>query len=458
MLFEIPLLPQLSGRRTFRRGVHPPEGKHWSAEKPVEVLPAPKSILLPLHQHTGAPATPVVKPRTELAVGTLVGRIPEGKLSANVHSSVAGKAQAVTAVTLPNGRRSLAVPVAVAGETEEDLWGELFGGEWPLEVPPEWTPDQIVETVREAGIVGLGGAAFPTHVKLQPPPSKPISTVLLNGSECEPFLTADYRLMVEAPRAVVAGLRLAMRAVQAERGVVAIEDNKPRAVEAVRAAAANLPDVEVVVCQTKYPMGGERQLIPAVFGKEVPTGGLPLDTGVLVMNVATAAAVAAAVYRNRPLTHRIVSVSGPGIHEPKNLLVPIGTPLSVLLEHCGGLKDEACRVIAGGPMMGFSVVDLNSPVTKATGGLTVLTREEVDRAEQTVCVRCGRCVDVCPLGLAPTKIAHAAKVGDLETAKRWDLLACMECGCCAYECPARIPLVQYIRAGKAAARRLAPTR
>ncbi|MCG3179452.1 MAG: Electron transport complex subunit RnfC [Phycisphaerae bacterium] len=454
------LLVRFSDRKTFARGIHPPGNKALSAGGAIEVLPTPANVVIPLHQHTGTPCEAAVKPRAALNIGDVVGR-SKAAVSADVHASIAGSASAVTAVTLPNGRRSLAVPIKAGAPKAEPgaepapaplegraLFDDLFGGDWSLPAtPPE--PAAILEAIKSAGLVGQGGAAFPTHIKLTPNPAKPVSAVLLNGCECEPFLTADHRLMIEAPEPIAAGLRLAMRACGASRGVIAIEDNKPDAVDAMRRAAAACPDIDVAVCQTKYPMGGERQLIVAVLGKEVPTGGLPLDVGVVVVNVATSAAIARAVLRGRPLTHRVVTVTGRGIVRPANVLAPIGVAISELLKHCGGLTTDARRVVAGGPMMGFTLADVEAPVTKGTSGITVLTAAEVESAEQTTCVRCGRCVDACPLHLVPTKIAQASKFGDWELARRYDIMACCECGCCAYVCPARVPLAQHIRAGKA---------
>jgi electron transport complex protein RnfC len=488
----------LHKRASFSRGVHPSDRKLLSRDRPIEILPTPAEVLIPLQQHAGAPAQVVVKPRQDVAIGDLIGDAGQSAISANVHASIVGKVQALTATVLPNGRSSVAVPIkpgpkpkaapapagagsavaaepADAGKTpaspsetagadaatngdaaaaEGNLLQTLYGDAWDLAKLGYHSPDDIVAAVRRAGIVGLGGAAFPTHVKLARNPRKPISAVLLNGCECEPYLTSDYRLMVEFAPACLTGLCLAMRAAGAARGVVAIEDNKPEAIDALSRAIARLGGdlrVQLVVCQTKYPMGAERQLIPAVFGVEVPTGGYPLDVGIVVMNVGTAAAVAGAVLRGHNMTHRVVSVTGGGVREPKNLLAPIGTRFSVLLDYCGGLTEDARRVVAGGPMMGFTVTDLAIPLTKGTGGITVLSEAEIAEAPETTCIRCGRCVDVCPLGLAPTAIAHAAMHGDLALAQRYDMMACCECGCCAYVCPAHIPLAQYIRAGKSEA-------
>ncbi|OPX23091.1 MAG: electron transport complex subunit RsxC [Planctomycetales bacterium 4484_123] len=440
----------IPGTGRFARGLHPDDKKSISAGAGIEVLPTPKSVLIPLLQHIGAPCEPAVKPRAEVRLGQAVGEA-KAFVSAPVHASIDGKTAAATVTTLPNGRHVAAIPITAAEEQSlsgQALWEDIYGGQWPTDGLGSFDPEQIVTAVRSAGLVGMGGAAFPTHVKLTPNEKRPVDTLVVNGCECEPYLTADHRLMLEAPAPIITGALLAARAAGAERIIVAIEDNKPDAAEAMAAAAEGTP-VQVAIVQTRYPMGGERQLIPAVLGREVPTGGLPLDVGVVVVNVATAAAIARAVIRGKPLTHRVVSVTGEGINQPKNLLVPLGASYAELVAFCGGLADSAGRVIAGGPMMGFALAELDVPVTKGTSGVVVLTEEQLRRAEQTACLRCGRCVDVCPAGLVPTKIALAARHQDWETARRYYLTACFECGCCAYVCPANIPLVQLIRTGKA---------
>jgi len=444
-------LEDLPGTGQFARGIHPPERKEISAAAPVEILPPPKRVLIPLLQHTGAPCNPLVKPREEVALGQMLGR-SDAFISAPVHASVNGKTTTFSVATLPNGRHVKAIPIRADGEqlTGEALWEDTYGGQWSIGEIERFSPEQITDAIREAGIVGMGGAAFPTHVKLTPNENKPVDTLLVNGCECEPYLTSDDRLMRQAPGPIIAGARLAARAAKADRIVITIESNKPEAIASLRRAAEG-SDIGVVAVRTKYPMGGERQVVPAVLDREVPTGGLPLDVGVVVVNVATAAAVARAVLRSKPLTHRIVSVTGSGVVSPKNVLVPIGASYAELLEFCGGLTDEAGRIIAGGPMMGFalSMDNLAAPVTKGTSGVTVLTVEESRQVDETQCIRCGRCVDVCPLNLVPTKIALAARNEDWDLARRYYITACCECGCCAYVCPAGIPLTQLIRMGKA---------
>ncbi len=439
----------LPGRGTFAHGVHPPQRKELSADAPIEIVPAPARVVLPLQQHVGGPCTPVVKPRQEVAFGEMIGR-GEAFVSAALHAPVGGVVQKPAVVTLPNGRHLQAIVIRTEGEQPggQELWDRLFGGRWPGKAYQSMVPEKINEAIHNAGIVGLGGAAFPTHVKITPVGEKPIDTLVVNGCECEPYLTTDYRVMVEAPEAVVAGALLAGRAVGVRRTFIGIEDNKLEAVDALRRLAAGA-GIRIAVLRTKYPQGSEKHLIKAVLDREVPLGGLPADIGVAITNVATMTAVARAVMRGIPLTHRVISVTGGGIVEPKNLLVPIGMAMGEIIEICGGLRKTAARIIAGGPMMGFAFTDPQTPVTKGTSGITVLTHEEVRRVEQSVCVRCGRCVDVCPMNLVPTRLAMASRASDLGLARRYNIMACFECGSCAYICPAGLLLVQHIRTGKA---------
>jgi len=443
------MIANITTSATFPGGVHPPEEKHLAKEAAIEVLPTPDQVRIPLLQHLGAPCEATVKTRTQVALGDMVGDA-DAFVCAPVHASVAGKTTRASVATLPNGRHVRVVPIKAAEEQRlsgDALLEDIFGGSWPNGGLDQYEPQEIVDAARRGGLVGLGGAGFPTHVKLRRNEQKPIHWLLINGCECEPYLTADYRLMLEAPAPIITGALLAQRAIRAQEVMVCVEDNKPQAVDALRSATQGT-GIEVRILKTKYPQGGEKQLLVAALGKEVPTGGLPLDVGALVMNVGTAASLARAVVHQKPLTHRIVTVSGMGIRQPKNLLVPIGTSYRELIDYCGGLTDDAVRVVAGGPMMGFTLGNLDVPVTKGTSGITVLSRDEIRRSEETNCVRCGRCVDVCPLRLVPSRIAMALRAGNLELAERHHVTACMECGCCAYTCPASIPLVQLIRTGK----------
>jgi len=438
----------IPGKGSFPRGVHPPEGKLFSENAAVEIPPCPAKVAIPLLQHTGSPAESLVKIRQEVTLGEPIGKAT-GFISASVHATVTGKVGKQGVCTLPNGRHVDMIPITAEGEQLEGqrLWDDVFAGPWPTDVGA-YTHEQISKSVSDAGIVGLGGAAFPTYVKFARNDAKPIDTLLINGCECEPYLTADYRVMVQAPEPIITGALLAAKAAGAKNVIIAIEDNKPKAID-ILAQAAGSTGVKIAKLHTKYPMGGEKQTILATLGRTVPTGGLPLDVGVVVINVGTAAAIARAVLRGKPLTHRVVTVSGAGIVEPKNLLVPIGISYGELVDYCGGLRQNAARLVAGGPMMGFTLGNLDTPVTKGTSGLTILTHADVACAEETNCVRCGRCVDVCPLNLVPTKLALAARHEDWELAKRHHLMACMECGCCAYGCPASLPLVQLMRVAKA---------
>ena len=449
MFTQHTLFKNFPGAGTFAHGVHPPTRKMLAADAPIEVIPTPDKVVLPLLQHVGGPCKPIVKPRQKVAFGERIG---EGQafISASLHSPVAGEVQKPAVVTLPNGRHLQAMVIKTEGEqiVGQELWDKLFGGEWPQKAHQLYSPEEISAAIHAAGIVGLGGAAFPTHVKIMPNDKKPIHTLIVNGCECEPYLTTDYRLMVEAPQAIVTGALLSARAVGANKSYIGIEDNKMEAVAALRQCAAGA-GIRIAVLKTKYPQGSEKHLIKAVLDREVPLGGLPSDVGVAMTNVATVSAVARSVVREFPLTHRVVSITGGGINQPKNLLVPIGISMRHLIDFCGGLRKTAARIVAGGPMMGFSFTNLDTPVTKGTSGVTVLTREEIQHVDQTVCVRCGRCVDVCPMNLVPTRLALASRYKDISLMRKYSIMACFECGSCAYTCPAGLPLVQLIRTGKA---------
>ncbi|WP_054702621.1 electron transport complex subunit RsxC, partial [Desulfosarcina cetonica] len=415
----------------------------------IRIMPTPDMVVLSLHQNIGAPCESLVKPRKNVAWGELIGK-GKGFVSTSLHASIPGIIQRPMRFTLANGRHMDTIPIKFEGEipSGQDLWDEIFGGDWPTTGLEAYDPEEISRDINAAGLVGLGGAAFPTHVKITPNSKKPVHTLIVNGCECEPYLTSDYRLMLEAPGPIITGALLAARGVGANRIVIGVEDNKPDAVETLRKAAAGT-GIQIAVLKTKYPQGSEKHLIQAVVKRQVPLGGLPSDVGVAVSNVGTVAAVARAVIHKKPLTHRVISVTGSGIAQPSNVLAPIGISFGALIDFCGGLKPDAARLVAGGPMMGFAFSNPDTPVTKGTSGLTVMTRAEVKASEETHCVRCGKCVDVCPMRLVPTKIAMASRYQDVALSRRYNIMACFECGSCAYTCPAHIPLVQLIRAGKA---------
>jgi len=444
---SMPLIGFLE-KGTFPHGVHPPENKKYSESKQIEILPPPEELMLPLLQNVGAPCVPVVKAKQVVDYGEMIAKAG-GFVSAPLHAPIPGKIQKMAVTTLPNGRHVQGIPIKLEGDclSGQALWEDIFGGAWPKDVD-QYDPKQISDAIQNAGIVGLGGAAFPTHVKLLPNNKKPVDTLIINGCECEPFLTPDYRIMLEAPDAIICGALLAARSTGAKNIYIGIENNKPKAIEVMKKAVAGT-SIKVAVLKTKYPQGSEKQLIYALSHRKVPLGGLPLNVGVVVSNVGSVAAIARAVVRQKPLTHRVICVTGGGIKNPKNLLVPIGVSYETLINYCGGLTSDAARIISGGPMMGFSFSDLRAPVTKGTSGVTILTHKDIKKSEETSCVRCGRCVDACPMNLVPSRLALASRNKNIEIAKSYHIMACFECGSCAYICPANLPIVQLVRMGKA---------
>ena len=438
-------------KSSFSGGVHPPEGKHLTEDCVIEPGPASKELAIFLSQHIGAPSQAVVKKADVVEAGQPIGEC-QAFVCAPVHAPVAGKVKEIALQSHPVMGRSLAVTIQAEAETQSPLPAFTLPDDFD---PSRYTPQQICDAVREAGIVGMGGAGFPTSVKISPEADPPKHTLLVNACECEPYITCDYRIMLEWTDQIVAGIRLAQRACGASKVFIGIEDNKPKAIAAMTAAVAKLnlgESVQVVCLRTKYPQGGERQLINAVLSHTVPTGGIPPQIGVVVINVATAAALADAVIYGRPLTHRVVTVTGEAIAKPGNYYVPIGTPVGALIEFCGGVTVKGAKVVMGGPMMGIAIADLSTPITKASGAITVLTKEQIGRAKfdrrQTACIRCGRCLEVCPENLNPTRIAHAVKSNMLDLAQKYFISACIECGCCSYVCPANIELTGYIKTGK----------
>jgi len=424
--------------RPFAGGTHPPDRKEGTAGRAVRPGPLPDRIVLPMSQHLGAPCQPLVAKGDRVARGQVVGDV-EAMISAPVHSPVAGEVVDVGPALTPAGMRTMAVTIAPDAEQDLSAW-----------IPVDAPADDIRATVRAAGIVGLGGAAFPSAVKMNPPKQYVIDTVIINGCECEPFLTCDHRTMLERAADVVAGAGIIASVVGAGRIVIGVEDNKPDAIETLRTAASGT-DVEVVALKTHYPQGAEKQLIWALTGRAVPRGQLPATVSVLVHNVGTAVAVADAVERRKPLMERVVTVAG-AVGEPSNLLVLVGTPIAAIVESAGGLRQDVGRVIAGGPMTGQALATLDVPVVKGTSGVVALTKGEsapVVDGDQP-CIRCGRCVEACPMNLHPFAIASHADRRMWNGVERFCALDCIECGCCSYVCPTRRPLVQLIKLGKAA--------
>ncbi len=429
---------------TFRGGVHPHDDhKAMAKDRAIQDAPIPAELVVPLSQHIGAPAQAAVKPGETVKRGQLIAEAG-GFVSAAVHSPVSGTVKKLTQTLHPLGPECDAILIENDGE---DTWAEgRDTGEKPVE---NCDAETIRKAVQEAGIVGMGGATFPTHVKLSPPAQKPIDTVILNGVECEPYLTADYRLMLESPETIVKGLQLLLKAVGAKRGIVGIEANKPDAYEAIKSALIRSGGpFEAVLLEVKYPQGAEKQLIDACLRREVPSGGLPMDVGALVQNVGTAHAVYEAVCLNRPLTERITTVTGGAVERPGNFRVRVGTPAKVLLDLCGYQEFRAKKLIFGGPMMGAAHFDTSVPVNKGMSGILGLT--EAPRYVYRDCIRCSRCVDHCPAGLMPSAISIRAERGEYFSCTEVDILDCIECGVCTYICPARRPIVQWVKTAKSA--------
>jgi electron transport complex protein RnfC len=401
-------------------------------------MPSPSQIIIPLSQHLGRQAKPLVKKGAEVKKGTLIAE-GDGFISSPVHSSVCGVVASVGKEVNTSGFPKDSIIINTNGSNDAEVLP-------PLD-PDNITPEEIRERVKAAGIVGQGGAAFPTYVKLTPPNDKVIDTVIINGCECEPYLTRDYRFMVERPEAVVGGLLLIMKALGVNKGYIGIEDNKPEAVKTLKNIIKD-GSITVISLKTKYPQGAEKMLIKAATGKEVPPGKLPLDVGIVIQNTGTSAAIFDAITLGEPSVTAALTVAGKGIKEPKNLLVPVGTPIRDVLAYCGGVTDDAAKIIVGGPMMGVAQYDLSAPVMKATSGIVVLTENEINRFDETPCLRCGQCIDACPLNLMPTRLARFIQLARYEDAEKIGITVCMECGTCAFTCPANIPLVQWLRLGK----------
>lgn len=421
-------------------GVHPSERKEYTEHLPLVRFPDPEEVVIPLSMHAGAPANPVVQVGDTVKVGQKIGE-SAGFISSNIHSSVSGTVTAIE--EHGHATRGTCLSVVIKSDGKNTLH-ESVQPKGDLE---SLTPDEIVEIVKEAGIVGMGGAGFPTSVKLKPP--KPIDTILLNGCECEPLLTADHRVLLEFADDVIYGLKAIMKTVSAEKGLIVIEDNKPDAIELMQAKVADCQGIEVVVAKTKYPQGAEKMLIKRVTGRKVPSGGLPADVGCVVSNISTVKAISDAIQKGMPLIERVVTVTGEHVKNPGNYIVKIGTNTKELIDYCGGLVGDDITIKAGGPMMGFVLKDTNVPIMKGSNGIIAV---DTDHTVEQPCIKCGRCVDVCPMELSPLYFAKYADEENWQGMKEQKVMDCVECRCCEYICSSKIPLVSKIKAGKTAVR------
>jgi len=437
-------LLDLFRRNTFEHGIHPPEHKEVTAGLPIRRLPFAPRLVVPLSQHAGAPAVPLVKPGQEVVRGEPIARAA-GFVSVPMHAPATGIVEDIRLMPSARGPKTESMVIRVyEGSTQEVMY----------EAPRDaggMTPDEIVQAVQDTGMVGLGGAAFPSHVKMRPPKEHRVDTLVVNGCECEPYLTCDHRLMLERPDALIAGIRIAMRAVGAERAVIGVEDNKMDAVHTLQERVAGDGQIRVQAVPTKYPQGAEKMLIDSLLRRRIPPGSLPSAVGVSVFNVGTLVQIGELLPRGRGLIERVVTVTGPGVRSPGNFLVPVGTPVRFLLQHAGA-TERAHELILGGPMMGMSVAALDVPVTKAVSGMVVLEAQDPDLRERPVqpCIRCAYCVEACPMHLNPSTLGLlAAKREYAKMAAEYHLNDCFECGCCSYVCPSNIPLVHYFRIAKA---------
>jgi electron transport complex protein RnfC len=425
--------------KTFAGGLHPPDSKSYTEHKAIETCPLPEELVIPAMQHIGAPAEICVAVGDRVYKGSVIATA-KGFVSVPIHASTSGEVIAVEPRMHPVGKL---LPAVVIKPDGEDVWDPEIKGQDPDNLDAATLKNLILK----AGIVGLGGATFPTHVKLSPPAEKKIDTLILNGVECEPFITADHRLMLEESERLIDGINILRKVLGIDKAVIGIETNKPDAI--AKLGKACIPHkIEIIPLEVKYPQGAEKQLIDAVTGRQVPSGGLPMDVGVVVQNVGTAVAVSDAVRLGRPLVERIATINGPGIKEPKNLRIAIGTPLSHLVEQCGGIVGEPGKIIMGGPMMGHTQLSLDIPAMRGTSALLIFPRDDVNTKPAGPCIRCGRCISACPIHLLPTQLAAYARLDMIDEAESNHALDCIECGCCTYICPAGLPLVQSIRYAK----------
>jgi len=429
--------------KTFKKGgVHPPENK-ISAEKKIETLQIPAVVTIPISQHLGAPAGVIVKKGDKVKTGQIIAK-SSGYISANIHSSVSGTILKIDETLDSTGYKKLAIAITVEG----DEWETTIDRSTDLKKEIKYSSDEIIKKIEESGVVGLGGATFPSHVKISIPKGKKADILIINGVECEPYLTSDHRLMLEKADEMLIGIQIIMKALDVKRAVIGIENNKPDAIEHLTKVSKNYQGIEICPLKVKYPQGGEKQLIKAIINREVPSGKLPIDVGTVVHNVGTVFAVYEAVQKNKPLIERVVTITGKSVKNPSNYWVRIGTPISALIEAAGGLPEDTGKIINGGPMMGKTVTSTEVPVTKGTSGILLVPQQESERGEIQNCIRCAKCVFVCPMGLEPYLLMPYAEKQLWDEAEKSKILDCIECGSCSYTCPSFRPLLDYIRLGK----------
>ncbi len=432
--------------KTFPKGgLHIPDNK-LSANSPLETIPLPKIVQIPIAQHIGSPPEIIVKRRVRVRTGQLIAKATS-MISANIHSPVTGVVMKIDNFTDASGYKKPAIVVKV----EEDEWVDGVDLDPALNENINYSKEEILTKIKDAGIVGLGGATFPSHVKLNIDnyENKP-EMLMVNGVECEPYLTADHRLMLEKSKELIVGIKIILKVLGINKAVIGIENNKPDAIEILSKEVDTDPDIEVVALKVKYPQGAEKQLIKAVTGKEIPFGKLPIDLGIIVYNVGTVFSIYEAVQKNIPLIKRVVTVTGKSISNPSNFWVRLGTPVQHLLDMVGGIPEDTGKIINGGPMMGKALKDFSIPVTKGTSGILLIPHDESMRGEVQACIRCSKCIDVCPIGLEPYLLMNLTEKVMIERAKTEDIMMCIECGSCSYICPSNRPLLDYIRLGKAA--------
>lgn len=430
---------------TFRiGGVHPHDNKQYSAHQPITECPLPQKAVIPLVQHIGAPAQPVVEKGQKVKVGELIAKAG-GFVSANIHSPFSGTITKIDSTLDAWGMRMPAIFMDVEG----DEWLDNIDCTPALVRECQLEGKAIVDKIAEAGIVGLGGACFPTHVKLLPPPGKKAEVLIVNGVECEPYLTCDHQLMLEHGEEIIIGIQILMRALNIQKAIIGIEKNKPDAIKHMQDLASKVLGIEVKPLKLKYPQGGEKQLIDACIGRQVPSGALPIEVGAVVDNVATIYAVYEAVQKNKPLISRVMTVTGKSMTKPGNYSVRFGTPLSDVVALAGGVPEDTGKIIGGGPMMGRAMNNINMPVNKRVSGLLFMPERESVRVEPENCIRCGKCVSACPMGLEPYLLSKQAQLQMWDEMEQHSVMDCIECGCCLYTCPSHQPLLDYIRMGKA---------